>query len=900
MKIQSSKRELILLCFWSHYLVVSFGFIILVFLRVLDLFKLMASCFENVALLRCEEGSKRFDLFADNLDLEIDILPPEFILYMTNESGETLNVKFSSNRTNSYRFGTHQVLIESEMRKIDNFDLHSFLWEFDDDDDALTFFKRIDYCKNGMVTRTGTRERKESSNIFDSRTEKWSATQYFQFYSHWSRQQSTMQDYIRTSTHQRAVLSNCVDFRNKVVLDVGAGFGILNFFAVQAGAKKVYVVEASNMAKFCEQLVQNNESAGKIIVVSGKIEEVNTPKPVDVLISESMGYMLFNERMLETYVHAKGFLRRDIQIVMYQTVANLYAAPFSDEALCMEQAIKANFWFQQSSHGVDLPSVRKAANRDNFSQPVVYTFDVGICMSQPLTSRFDFRNVAEQDSAHAQNPKPTIGVRKIDVRRPGSAKRITGQVQRAHLYPGTQENRSVLFFFFFLPCTSINFYKIDINMQVPATYPLQHSPGITSLSTIFLIFHNNQHMFTVNTAYAHILYTSLSTLLDTSDFYLMHQGHILHSSDPLSSLISSGHSAVYLTLHFRLRGGTDPPSPKKKGIKPVSATNVTNTPASPSLPCVDFFLDRDNSSRTWLKFHSQWLKANNFVDSFLRANSLLILLPKDIKRQIPNLADLFTSATPYDTLYAAVLNITDPSIDNIIQKYFNEHAIGTQKPSEFLHTAISQLSALGVTPANNADLLRRYFLSSLPTSIRALLTVVDDSTEVEKLATLADKSFDILQSNNALPVAATTTPTLTSPQADTVALTQQLQSMQLQFDTLQQSISAITAQLSSLTTHRRDASSAPRNRSSSRSSAFRSKSPGGGRLTCYYHTNFQRSAKKCHLGCRFYNHSFAVDSPICIYHAKYQSQARSCIPGCTFNKSNPSFPSSFPSFSKNE
>lgn len=72
--------------------------------------------------------------------------------------------------------------------------------------------------------------------------------QYFQFYGYLSQQQNMMQDYIRTSTYQRAILGNLSDFKDKVVLDVGAGSGILSFFAIQAGAKKVYAVEASNMA----------------------------------------------------------------------------------------------------------------------------------------------------------------------------------------------------------------------------------------------------------------------------------------------------------------------------------------------------------------------------------------------------------------------------------------------------------------------------------------------------------------------------------------------------------------------------------------------------------------------------------------------------------------------------
>ena len=109
-----------------------------------------------------------------------------------------------------------------------------------------------------------------------------------------------MQDYIRTSTYQKAILSNCDDFKDAVVLDVGAGSGILSFFAVQAGAKKVYAVEASSMAKHAEQLVYHNKLQNKITVIPGKIEEICLPEMVNIIISEPMGYMLFNERMLET------------------------------------------------------------------------------------------------------------------------------------------------------------------------------------------------------------------------------------------------------------------------------------------------------------------------------------------------------------------------------------------------------------------------------------------------------------------------------------------------------------------------------------------------------------------------------------------------------------------------
>ena len=55
---------------------------------------------------------------------------------------------------------------------------------------------------------------------------------------------------------------------------MGAGSGILSLFCAQAGAAKVYAVEASNMAAGCREIVQNNKLDHIIKVVEGKLEEV--------------------------------------------------------------------------------------------------------------------------------------------------------------------------------------------------------------------------------------------------------------------------------------------------------------------------------------------------------------------------------------------------------------------------------------------------------------------------------------------------------------------------------------------------------------------------------------------------------------------------------------------------
>ena len=152
-----------------------------------------------------------------------------------------------------------------------------------------------------------------------------------------------MQDYIRTATYQRAIFDNAVDFEGKVVMDVGAGSGILSFFAAQAGASKVYAIEASSMAQHAQVLIKSNNMQNKIKVIPGKIEEIELPEKVDIIISEPMGYMLLNERMLESFLHAKKWLKSNGK--MFPTLGDLYIAPFTDEALYMEQASKANFWF---------------------------------------------------------------------------------------------------------------------------------------------------------------------------------------------------------------------------------------------------------------------------------------------------------------------------------------------------------------------------------------------------------------------------------------------------------------------------------------------------------------------------------------------------------------------------
>jgi protein arginine N-methyltransferase 3 len=73
-----------------------------------------------------------------------------------------------------------------------------------------------------------------------------------------------LNDDVRTMTYAAFILSNPNIFRDAVVLDVGCGTGVLSLFAARAGAKKVFAVDASNIAEKAEEIIKVNGYADVI------------------------------------------------------------------------------------------------------------------------------------------------------------------------------------------------------------------------------------------------------------------------------------------------------------------------------------------------------------------------------------------------------------------------------------------------------------------------------------------------------------------------------------------------------------------------------------------------------------------------------------------------------------
>ncbi|EOY06511.1 hypothetical protein SCA6_015819 [Theobroma cacao] len=327
----------------------------------------------GVAELRFRQGSEFIDGF--NVDLgtaQLFKLGPVKSLCVS-ESSET-------NKERPYSWGvTIEFRNEEESR-----DFHSAFEQWKEEDVV-----QGTHLPNGAISA--------SKSKFDNKIEPSSAKMYFHYYGQLLHQQNMLQDYVRTGTYYAAVIENRADFTGHVVVDVGAGSGILSLFAAQAGAKHVYAVEASEMAEYARKLIAGNPTLGqRITVIKGKIEEVELPEKADILISEPMGTLLVNERMLESYIIARDrFLVPNGK--MFPSIGRIHMAPFSDEYLFVEIANKALFWQQQNYYGVDLTPLYGSAFQGYFSQPVVDAFDPRLLVSPPMCHVIDFTEVKEED-----------------------------------------------------------------------------------------------------------------------------------------------------------------------------------------------------------------------------------------------------------------------------------------------------------------------------------------------------------------------------------------------------------------------------------------------------------------------------------------------------------------------
>lgn len=203
---------------------------------------------------------------------------------------------------------------------------------------------------------------------------------YFCTYAYLYHQKQMLMDNSRMQKYQDSIFLNKDQFKDKVVLDVGTGSGILSIWAAQAGARKVYAVEATDMAKHARNLIQHNKLSDVITVIQSKVEDIELPEKVDIIISEWMGYFLLRESMLDSVLYARDkFLQPDG--ALYPSHCTMYIGAVSETEHNLQRRNECenglNGWhefveFTKDKWGVDMDCLSKAF-REEQEQYSLYT-----------------------------------------------------------------------------------------------------------------------------------------------------------------------------------------------------------------------------------------------------------------------------------------------------------------------------------------------------------------------------------------------------------------------------------------------------------------------------------------------------------------------------------------------
>ncbi|EYE99389.1 protein-arginine omega-N methyltransferase HMT1 [Aspergillus ruber CBS 135680] len=197
---------------------------------------------------------------------------------------------------------------------------------------------------------------------------------YFTRYDHHGIHEEMLKDDVRTRSYRDSIYQNRHVFKDKVVLDVGCGTGILSMFAAKAGAKHVIGVDMSSIIEKAREIVEVNGLTSKITLLQGKMEEVELPFPkVDIIISEWMGYFLLYESMLDTVLYARDrYLNPGGKI--FPDKATMYVAAIEDGEYKDD---KIGFW--DNVWGFDYSPMKDIA----LTEPLVDTVELKAVVSDP-------------------------------------------------------------------------------------------------------------------------------------------------------------------------------------------------------------------------------------------------------------------------------------------------------------------------------------------------------------------------------------------------------------------------------------------------------------------------------------------------------------------------------------
>lgn len=208
----------------------------------------------------------------------------------------------------------------------------------------------------------------------------WQDQVYFGRYDSGFVHEEMLRDSVRCQAYADAIFASRAAFAGGVVIDVGAGSGLLSCLCARAGARRVYAVEASGpSASLCREVVRANGLEKVVHVLESRLEDVELPagELADAIVSEWMGYMLLFESMLDSVLLARDRWLRPGGLMM-PSRAKLYLCPFTDKhwrQLRLEMLSNVS--------GIDLRALLPLLANEEASEPVVQGLEQAQLIGEP-------------------------------------------------------------------------------------------------------------------------------------------------------------------------------------------------------------------------------------------------------------------------------------------------------------------------------------------------------------------------------------------------------------------------------------------------------------------------------------------------------------------------------------
>ena len=134
----------------------------------------------------------------------------------------------------------------------------------------------------------------------------------------WSLNEGTfycLYDNKRTAAFRKAIFNTIK--KGDVVVEMGAGTGILSMFAADAGASKVYAVELDreNVDTLLQTLDENGYSE-KVRVLMGDATKIRVPEKVDAIICEMIATGLIEELQIPAMNNALKYAKKNVNVIL--------------------------------------------------------------------------------------------------------------------------------------------------------------------------------------------------------------------------------------------------------------------------------------------------------------------------------------------------------------------------------------------------------------------------------------------------------------------------------------------------------------------------------------------------------------------------------------------------------